>query len=83
MVYTNKYGSTFNFVFQQDNCGPHRAKYIAAYLGSNIVNVIKWPGQNPDLNSIENAWAFLKEKVRERRTYARNPDHLFQILQEE
>ena len=61
----------------------HRAKSIAAYLDANDVNVMKWPPQSPDLNPIENAWAFLKRKVRECPTYARNVDDLFQILQEE
>ena len=78
-----KCGSTSNSVFQQDNCGPHRAKSIAAYLVANNVNVVKWPAQSSDLNPIENAWALLKRKVRERPTYAHNADHLFQILQEE
>ena len=44
---------------------------------------MKWAPQSPDLNPIENAWAFLRREVRECPTYARNVDDLFQILQEE
>ena len=43
---------------------------------------MKWPTQSPDFNPIENAWAVLKKRLRERPEYPRNADNLFQILQE-
>ena len=36
-----KYGSTSDFVFQQDNCGPHKAKFIASHLNEDDVNAMK------------------------------------------
>ena len=80
---TAHYGNKSNFVFIQDNCGPHKAKSVKAYLDANNVTVMKWPAQSPDLNPIENACAVLKKRLRERPEYPRNADHLFQILQEE
>ncbi len=76
------YGSLSDFVFQQDNCKPHKSKSITAYLDANNVPVMKCPARSPDLNPIENAWAVLKRKLRERPDYPRNADHLFEILQE-
>ena len=43
-----KHGSTSDFVFQQNNSGPHMAKSVTSFLVGNNINVIKWPGQSPD-----------------------------------
>ena len=78
-----KYGSTSDFVFQQDNCGPHKAKSVSSFLAGNNINVMKWPTQSPDLNPIDNGWAVLKRRIRERPEHPRNADHLFELLQDE
>ncbi len=44
---------------------------------------MKWPAQNPDLSLIENTWAYLEMKIRNRNGRAMNADKLFDILQEE
>lgn len=80
---TEHYGSASEIIFQQDNCGPHRAKSIKAYMEASNIDVMKWPAQSPDINPIENAWAFLKKRVRERSTNCTTADDLFQVLCEE
>ena len=49
------YASISRVIFQQDNCGPHRAKSVTAYLEASGINLMNWPAQSLDLNPIENA----------------------------
>lgn len=51
-----------SFVLQQDNAPCHKAHMISALLRDVEVNVLDWPPQSPDLNIIENVWAYIKKK---------------------
>ncbi len=77
------YGGPTNIVFQQDSCGPHKAKSIKAFLAANDVQTKDWPAKSPDLNPIENARAILKRRLRRRAYYPKNAGDLFDILQHE
>ncbi len=77
------YGCISKFLFQQDNCGPHCAKIVRAYLNAYNVKAMKCPVQSLDLNPIANLRAILKKKLRDRSEYPRNAAHLFELLQQE
>lgn len=63
---TEHYGNVSNVVFQQDNCGAHRANSINAYMDASNINLMDWSAQSSDLNPIKNPWAMLKDRVYER-----------------
>lgn len=59
-------------LFQQDNCSVHTAAVVQDWFSRKPeIEVINWPPATPDLNIIENVWAELKRRRREK--YANQP----------
>ena len=54
-------------IFQQDEAPCHTAKVILKWFKENIIDLLEWPGNSPDLNPIENLWKLMKRKVASRR----------------
>lgn len=52
-----------NFVFQDDNARPHRARLIQNYLDNNQIEHMEWPAMSPDMNPIEHLWAELTRQI--------------------
>ena len=49
------------FMFDGDTC--HRSKLVSSFLQENQVKILDWPGNNLDLNPIENLWKLMKDRV--------------------
>ncbi|KAI1283135.1 Transposable element Tcb2 transposase [Halotydeus destructor] len=50
-------------IFIQDGATCHTSKSSMAWLRDHGVQVIWWPPNSPDLNIIENVWAYMKRKL--------------------
>lgn len=68
------------FSFQQDNDPKHTAIINQRYLKNKNVSVLEWPSQSPDLNPIENLWAYMDRQMKNR--HPQNEDELFVIVKE-
>jgi hypothetical protein len=55
--------STEDFLFQQDNAAPHRARATLEFFRVKRLRHIGWPAKSPDMNPIERGWALLKKKL--------------------
>ena len=49
--------------FTHDGAPAHKSKIVTKFLNSHNIHVLEWPGNSPNLNPIENAWNFLKDKI--------------------
>ena len=43
----------------------HQSKVVQNFLDQQRINMLEWPGNSPNLNSIENLWSTMKRKVAE------------------
>ncbi|MDO9353860.1 MAG: transposase [Solirubrobacteraceae bacterium] len=50
-------------IFMQDNARPHSSESTRRYLKRRHVVTLQWPPYSPDLNPIENLWAYLTQRV--------------------
>jgi len=50
-------------IFQQNLAPCHCSKKVKKFLSDNNIEVLKWPGDSPDLNPIENLWAIIKKEL--------------------
>ena len=52
--------------FLQDGAPCHKSKIVTAWFQERPhISLIDWPGNSPDLNPIENVWAWMKSQLRD------------------
>ena len=68
-------------IFMQDNAPCHTAKSIKTFFTEEILTVMDWPAQSPDMNPIENVRTLLNERIKNRNPS--NVEELWTYLKQE
>ncbi|GFW17362.1 transposable element Tcb2 transposase [Trichonephila clavipes] len=50
-------------IFMQDRAPCHTARSIKAVLAEQNIPLLDWPGNSPDMSTIENVWELMKREV--------------------
>ena len=70
-----------NWELLEDGDPKHTSKLSKAWKAENGVKVMEWPANSPDCNPIENVWALLKARIRQRNIATK--EGLIRALKEE
>lgn len=65
--------------FLQDNAPAHNAATIRAFLEERNIPLMDWPGNSPDLNTIEHLWCFAQRRIP--RLLPRNANEFWNVVQ--
>lgn len=66
--------------FMQDGASIHKTKDNLKTLQDAQIPLLDWPSKSPDLNPIENVWAWLKEKLDSEHEPCKNAEELEAVV---
>jgi transposase len=66
----------------QDGAPFHDSKKTRNFLDDENVDILDWPGYSPDLNPMDNIWAWLKDAIYQIRKKIATKDQLWKIFEE-
>ena len=52
-----------SFILQQDNARAHTSFSTKDFFSREKVSLLDWPAQSPDINPIENVWAWMQGRI--------------------
>jgi transposase len=55
--------SEFDQIIMDDNAPIHRSRLVKSWMEDNSVTSLQWPPYSPDLNPIEDLWAYIKNTI--------------------
>ena len=79
----NLHAKRHDFTLQADKDPKHTSKAAQAWLKGNGIPTLDWPANSPDINIIENLWAYLDNRIRAHPRNLSNSTELWNVLQEE
>jgi transposase len=65
----------------EDGAGPHRIQGFKAVRAELGINNLKHPASSPDLNAIENCWAYVKDRIRRMPGHPSSQDALWKAIE--
>lgn len=63
-----------DFIWMHDGAPAHRSHSTKEFFLAKGVNILQWPPKSPDLNIVENLWAYISQKVYENQQYRKLAD---------
>ena len=67
-----------NYIFQQDGAPAHTANSVKEWLSQSNIELLPWCPRSPDLNPIENMWAWMDHQMS--RVRITSIEHLKEVL---
>jgi transposase len=77
---TAAYDNGISVKVMHDNAPCHKSNSIKAYINNSGVEFLVWPPYSPDLNPIENVWAWIKWKLYTEFPPAQTKDELIEYV---